>query len=203
MRSPFAAAALLTAGLLPLSSCTPIGEYVWVDALPAPAKADAEYVVTVGDLLAVRVYNQEGMSGRVRVRADGKVSLPFVNDVDAAGLTPTALARRLEARFKDFINNPVVTVALEEPRPVQVSVLGEVTRPGVYRLEPGATGLLNAMAQAGGITPYAGRDRIFLLRRGSPAGAVTRIRFSYEALARAQGKAASFRMQDADVLVVE
>jgi polysaccharide biosynthesis/export protein len=204
MSTPFASAPLLLAALALLPACRSAGEFVWVDALPAAAtRADAEYVVTVGDVLAVRVYNQEGMSGRVRVRADGKISLPFVNDVDAAGVTPTALARRLEAKFKDFINAPVVTVALEEPRPVQVSVLGEVVRPGVYRLEPGATGVLNALAQAGGVTSYAARDRIFVLRRASPAGTLTRVRMSYEALARAEGKAASFRMQDADVLVVE
>jgi polysaccharide export outer membrane protein len=180
-----------------------VGSFVWADDYRDPA-TDAEYVITPGDLLNVRVFNQEGVSGRVRVRGDGKISLPFLNDVEAAGLTPAALARRLQVRLKEFINNPVVTVLLEEPAPIQISVLGEVAKPGAYRVESGA-GILQTLALAGGLGPYAGRDRIFVLRKGTSAArpTVTRIRFDYESLSRATGRGASFRMRDGDVLVVE
>ncbi len=195
----------LAAALAAAAGCSHLGEYVWVDDLAEPAAfTESEYVVAPGDLLAVRVFNQEGMSGRARVRVDGRISLPFVNDVEAAGQTPAALARRLQVKLKEFINNPVVTVSLEEAGPIQVSVLGEVAHPGVYHVQAGAN-VLQALAAAGGLGPYASRDRIFLLRK-SPAESkalLVRIRFTYEKLAHAEGRAAAFRVRDGDVVVVE
>ena len=80
-------------GALALGACSAtVGNFVWVDAYPAPPRSSVkEYVIAPGDLIAIRVYNQEGMSGRPRVRVDGKISLPFLNDVQAAGLTTAAV----------------------------------------------------------------------------------------------------------------
>jgi polysaccharide export outer membrane protein len=194
----------LSAAIL-LAGCAPLGEYVWVDTLNVKGASQGEYLIEPGDLINVRVFGQEAMSGRVRVRVDGRISLPFINDQPAAGLAPAALARLLEAQFKAYVVNPVVTVQLEEQHPVQVSVLGEVARPGVYRLEPGQ-GVLHAVALAGGLTQFAERDRIFVIRRAKERGEATgklRIRFKWGALTHGDGKAASFLLQDADVLVVE
>ena len=75
--------------------CTHVGDFVWVDAYQGAASpASLSYVIAPGDLLNVRVWNQEAMSARVRVRGDGMISLPFLNDVEAAGLEPPVLARR-------------------------------------------------------------------------------------------------------------
>jgi polysaccharide export outer membrane protein len=196
---------LLAAILAVAPGCSSVGNYVWVDSIPeTAAPSETEYVVAVGDVLSVRVFGQENLSGRARVRHDGKISLALLNDVEAAGQTPAALARRLQARLKDFVKDPVVTVSLEEPGSIQVSVLGDVARPGVVRVEPGS-GVLHALATAGGLTQFAGRDRIFVLRKGSPGSTppLLRIRFSYEALSRAEGRSATFRLRDGDVLVVE
>lgn len=196
---------LLVAALAVAPACSGAGSYVWVDDLGEPSAAgEAEYLIAVGDLLNVRVFNQDGVSGRVRVRPDGKISLPFVNDVEAAAQTPAALARRIQARLKEFINNPVVTVSLEESGPIQISVLGEVAKPGVYAVPPGSS-VLHVLATAGGLTQFASRSRIFVLRRNAPGRdpRIVRIRFSYERLARAQGGEATFRMRDRDVLVVD
>ncbi len=204
MRSPAGILVLATA-LAAAPACSGVGSFVWVDDLKEPAGgAEAEYVIAVGDLLNIRVFNQDGVSGRVRVRPDGKISLQFVNDIEAAGQTPAALARRLQSRLREFINNPVVTVSLEESGPIQVSVLGEVAKPGVYGVLPGSS-VLHALATAGGLTQFASRSRIFVLRRNNPGRQppLLRIRFSYEKLAHAEGRAASFRMRDGDVLVVE
>ena len=113
----------------------------------------------------------------------------------------------LEAAFKTFVKTPVVTVAVEETRPLQVSVLGEVAKPGTYKLTPG-TDVLTALALAGGITPFAQRDGIYIVRRVSVtatpgAQRAMRIRFRYQALTRGDAPAAGFQVQDADVLVVE
>jgi polysaccharide export outer membrane protein len=158
-----------------------------------------------GDIIGIRVWSQEGLTVRAKVREDGKITIPFINDVLAIGVSPADLARRLQTRLKDFIVNPVVTVTLEEVRPLQVSVVGEVTRPGVYQMDPGS-GVLKALASAGGMTPFAGRDKIFVLRShhwadGSERPA--RIRFSFDRLSRGEGRAAAFALRGGDVVVVE
>ncbi len=202
VRKSMAALAWTVALLATAPGCKTTGEYVWADSLPpAPQQGSKEYVIQVGDTISIRVWNQDSISARPKVRPDGKVSLPFVNDVDAAGSTPTELAARIQARLKEFIVNPVVTVSLEEPRPVVVAVLGEVTRPGNYQLEASA-GVLQALAIAGGPTAFADRDRIMVLRQ-KPDGSSTRIRFKYSQLTQLEGRAANFRLQGGDVVVVE
>ena len=108
--------------------------------------------------------------------------------------------RQIQVHVKAFLTNPVVTVGLEEAKLVTVSLLGEVAKPGQFALEPGA-GVLHALAAAGGLTDFAHRDRIFVLREVD--GKPLRIRFDYQALTEASGRAAEFRVQSGDVVVVE
>src|SRR5262245_25842045 len=176
------------------------GVFIWVDDF-ADTQPDGEYVIRQGDLVNVRVFGQDNMSARSRVRADGRISLPFLNDVNAAGFTPVVLSAQLQTRLKDFINNPVVTISLEEVRPVPFSVLGEVPRPGIYTLDPNA-GVLQAIAAAGGFTNFAAKE-LFVLRSAPDATKPQRIRFDYEAAAQAKGKGAGFRLRPGDVLIVE
>lgn len=179
---------------------TPKGAFIAIDDFDVTAAGD--YHVTPGDVLQVRVFQQEAMSARVRVRNDGKVSLPMVNDVVAAGKTPPAFAAELQTRLKEFINNPVVTVSLEESRPLTVSVVGEVGRAGVVTLEPGA-GVLQALAAAGGLNDFAHRDGVFVLRKTTGEAVPTRLRFTWDSLTRGEGKAAKFLLQAGDVVVAE
>jgi len=179
--------------------CAGVGEYVWADAMPeTPANAPGEYRLAPGDLIFVRVFNQDPLSGRTRVRPDGQVTVPFVNDVPAAGRTPQELAKTLETRLLGFIKAPVVTVFREELGSAQLSVIGEVGRPGVYPLERGQ-GVLRALAAAGGLTEFAHKDRIFLVRGGSPG----RIRFTLEGLSTPGSRSARFRLQNDDVVIVQ
>jgi polysaccharide export outer membrane protein len=196
---------VLLIALLGLSAaaCRHAGDYVWARDLPASSTADPAYVIAPGDVLVVRVWNDDALGGRARVRSDGKISLPFVNDVAAAGISPSDLARALEVRLTGYVNGPRVTIALEEERPVPVSVVGEVARPGVYDLLAGS-GVLQALASAGGTTQWASDDRIFVLRRNPEGnGRPLRIRFTRDALARAEDASASFRLRRGDVVVVE
>jgi polysaccharide export outer membrane protein len=204
-RTPWVAAALLS--VLGVTLGCAHADYVWVDDvaknLPPP---DDGYRIGPGDVIGVRVWNQEANSiERARVREDGKISMPFLNDVEVAGVGPVDLARQLEAMLKPYIVKPVVTVMVHERRPLRVSVLGKVTRPGLYDLENG-DGVLNALAAAGGMTPFAHEDRVFVLRRASPGvrdAAPTRIRFDYRALRSGAVPAATFRLRASDVVVVE
>ena len=183
--------------------CKTTGEQVAVETLPpSPPAASREYVLQAGDTISVRVWNQDSVSTKTRIRPDGKISLPFVDDVDAGGVTPMTLAKRIQVRLKDFIVNPVVTVSLEEPRPLIVAVLGEVAKPGNYPLEPGS-GVLQALATAGGMTPFADRDGIVVIRQKADGSGTQRIRFTYSGLTQPQGRAAGFPLQGGDVVVVE
>ncbi len=196
----------LAAALAMAAACASLGPYVPVESLPADeVRPPAEYIIGEGDLLAVRVYGQEALSGQVRVRSDGRITLPFANDQLAAGLTPSMLAQFLQAALKTYVVAPVVAVSLEERHPTMVSVLGNVATPGVYQIAP-HDGLLVALAKAGGLTPLASQDLIFVVRPGgerSGGPGPLRIRFTYRALARADGPAGQFELRDTDAVVVE
>lgn len=177
------------------------GSYVWVDDLPAPQNAPA-YTIGVGDLLNVQVWDHDKMSSRTRVRDDGYISMPLLDDAIAAGRTPEQLARELEASLKDknLVVNPRVTVVLEETGPLKIPVMGEVARKGVFTLENGA-GLAEAIASAGGLTEFAHRDQIFVLRRTPPKSVL--IRFTFDEISSATGNASSFRLRAGDVVIAK
>jgi len=183
-----------------IAACSGPGKFVWVDAYADGHDDHAKpYAIVPGDLIQIKVYNQDHLSARPRVRQDGKISLPLLNDVSAASLTPEALAKELQGRLQGFVKAPIVTVSVEEARAPTIYVTGEVTRPGVYPLDS-ANGVLQALVNAGGLTINAHDDRIFVLRQGANA---TRIRFTYAALTRLVGRAASFPLRSGDVVVVE
>ncbi|MGZ6132324.1 MAG: polysaccharide biosynthesis/export family protein [Myxococcaceae bacterium] len=184
-----------------LGACaTSSGSYVWVnDYKEPPQRPQPGYVIEPGDVIQIRVFNQPDMSTRAKVREDGKVSVPFLNDVTVAGVDPNTLAKQLQAKLKEFINAPVVTVSLEEARPFSVAVMGELVKPGLYPV-PQGSGVLQALAAAGGFNQYASKDRIYVVR-DAPDRA--RIRFTYEQLTQPESKAAMFRLRPGDSVVVE
>lgn len=183
-------------------ACGRHGSFIPVEEYPASAQ-DPEYRIAPGDVLAVRVWNQESMSNaHARVRDDGKISVPFLQDVEVAGTTPGELSQRLQTKLKTYVVNPVVTITVEEVRALRVSVLGEVSHPGQYELERNA-GVLAAVAAAGGLTDYAHRNSLFVLRNNPDAKGPTRIRFRYASLVGGERPASSFRLRPGDVVVVE
>jgi polysaccharide export outer membrane protein len=187
-------AVLLEASLLAGCGGAP---YVWVDELPQQGSSD-EYVITSGDLVNIRVFNQESLSTRARVRSDGRLAVPMIGDVELRGRPPAAVSKEVAARLKEYVVSPVVTVTLEEPQSTAVSVLGEVARPGNYPLDT-SPGVLQAIAAAGGLTDYASRDGIFVVRRA----AGKRIRFAFSSLVQGETRASAFRLRAGDVVVVE
>jgi polysaccharide export outer membrane protein len=201
------ATVLLTAGS---SGCAHERDnYVWANQVPESEldvpSGDGRYRLASGDVINVRVWGQDSLTTRVRVRDDGKISIPFLQDVDASGVAPDDLAGSLQKELRAFLVNPIVTVTLEERRRVRVSVIGEVARQGTLELEPGA-GLLDALAAAGGLTDFAQRYGIFVLRQATSAdrgGRPYRVRFRYDALASGTAPDAIFRLRTGDVVVVE
>ncbi len=185
------------------AGCASPGQFVWIDSL-APAQqtlTQDTYIIGTDDMLTVQVFNHPEMSGSVRVRTDGKVSVGLLGDVPAAGRAPAVLAREIEQNLaeKNLVVAARVTVALDEAAPIGVSILGEVARPGQYSLSAGS-GLYEALATSGGFTDFAHRDRLFILRR-TPE--LVRIRFTYDDLSRGKGFAAFFRLRSGDTIVIE
>lgn len=127
------------------------------------ASGPVEYRIGIGDVLEIAVWKNDTMTRTVPVRPDGRISLPLVNDVPAAGLTPQALRDSLSAKLSAYIADPVVSVIVREVNSFKVSVIGQVKTPGRVNIS-GQTTVLDAIAQAGGFTEFASRSRIVLLR---------------------------------------
>jgi polysaccharide export outer membrane protein len=188
---------LLVVGIAGMLGCSGSAPYVWANQLSPDTTAD-QYLIAVGDLLSVRVYNQEALSTRARVRSDGRIAIPLVGELEVRGKAPAAVSKELEGKLKAFMLSPATTITVEESLPTSVTVLGQVVHPGIYAIDP-TSGVLQALAVAGGFNDYASYGSIYLMRR-EPA---RRIRFSFADLSRAEGAAATFRIRSGDVVVVE
>jgi polysaccharide biosynthesis/export protein len=190
---------LLLAGLS--SGCAGAGQYVWYAEMPESERSSlvSDYIIGVGDAISIRVYEQDGLSGDVKVRRDGKTSLPLVGEIVVAGKRPLELAGEIEARLKQFIVSPRVTVNVTSSQPVSITTLGEVGRVGAVTLEPPVR-LVEVMAQCGGPGEFADKTKIFVLRQFPT---YKRIRFTWDAILRNEGGAASFPLRTGDVIVVE
>ena len=132
---------------------------------PAPRAAteDPNYKIGAQDVLDINVWKEPEVSRTVPVRPDGKISLPLLNDVQAAGLTPLQLAAQITEGLKKFVTNPQVTVIVTTINSQRVYIMGEMNRPGAYPLLPGMT-ILQALSSGGGFTQYANTKKIYLLR---------------------------------------
>ena len=141
-------------------------------AVAGPAgESQANYVVGHEDILAVTVFNEPQVSGRYRVENDGHFSYPFLGRVKAGGATVADVAATLRARLADgYLRNPQVTVEVEQFRSQSVFVIGEVKTPGKYMLS-GAVSLIEALAQAGSVTPQAGGEVLILHPKDGARGA--------------------------------
>ncbi|HEX4340372.1 MAG TPA: polysaccharide biosynthesis/export family protein [Polyangiaceae bacterium] len=187
--------------LVAMSGCASQRPFVWFRDLPPTERMtlSGQLLIGVGDTVSIRVYEQPTLATDGKIRADGKIALLFIGEVVAAGKAPGALAQEIEIGLQKFIVSPRVTVNVVASPPVSVSVLGEVSKQGMITLEPPA-GLLQALAQCGGPSEYADKSAIFVLRR---LPEFHRIRFTYDALVRNEDGAASFPLQNGDVLLVQ
>lgn len=187
--------------LLPLAGCAGAGQYVWYSELPTSERGaiGGDYVIGVGDAISIRVYEQEGLSGDVKIRSDGKVALPLVGEVVAAGKRPLELSQEIETRLKQFVVTPRVTVNVNEAHPITVTVVGEVGTVGTLTMDSPAR-IVDALAKSGGLNDYADSSRIFVLRQFPD---FKRIRFKWEELVRNEGGSATFPLRTGDVIVVD
>jgi len=125
---------------------------------------DESYRIGAEDNLLISVWQEPDLSGPVVVRPDGLITLPLINDVSVAGLTPRELQKLLEERLQGFVNEPRVTVLVQSIQSRRFYLLGEVVRPGVFPLPEHET-VLGALLEAGGLTPFAKSESIYVLRQ--------------------------------------
>ncbi len=120
------------------------------------------YAIGIGDVLEISVWKNPDLSTTVPVRPDGRISVPLLGDVKAAGMTPLALRQSLTDGFREYVTAPGVSVVVKQINSQKVFVTGEVAHPGAFDLQPRAK-LMQVIAMAGGLTPYA-KGRVIVLR---------------------------------------
>ena len=160
---------------------------------------DGAYKIGPDDVLDVAVWDNPAVSRAVPVRPDGKISLPLLNDVPVAGLTPMQLRDVLTKKLAEFMPSPEVSVIVREVRSFNISVVGEIRNPGRYELK-GRTTVLDALARSGPFNDFASRGRIFVLRPNGTA--MKRIPFNYGKVIAADGEQENFVLQPGDIVVV-
>jgi polysaccharide biosynthesis/export protein len=137
---------------------------------PAPEESrvtgSSHYVIGPEDVLQIEVWREKNLSGAVTVRMDGKISLPLIYDVQAAGLTPQELQENLAKKLKEFVENPDVSVTVTEANSFKVYVSGQVKTPGVFKLRT-ETNLLQIISMAGGFTDWANPKKILIIRKAN------------------------------------
>jgi len=164
-----------------------------------PATDDPNYMIGAQDVLDISVWKEPEVSRTVPVRPDGKISLPLLNDVQAAGLTPSQLAAQLTESLKKFVANPQVTVIVTTINSQRVYIMGEVIRAGAYPLLPGMT-VLQALSSGGGFTQFANTKKIYLLRQEN--GKQAKYPFNYKEVIGGKNAEQNILLKAGDTIVV-
>jgi polysaccharide export outer membrane protein len=164
----------------------------------SPAQ-DAEYKIGAQDVLRIDVWKEPEISRTAPVRPDGRISLPLINDVQAAGLTAAQLAAVIADGLRKYITNPQVTVGVTEINSRRVYVTGEVTKPGAFALLPNMT-VLQALSSSGGFSQFAKLKGIYVLR--TEDGKQVKHPFNYKEVVSGKKPELNILLQPGDVIVV-
>jgi polysaccharide biosynthesis/export protein len=172
-----------------------------VHSATAPRAVDEDtFIIGMNDVLAINVWKEPDISRSIPVRSDGKISLPLVGEIQAAGETPLKLERNIAARLKSFIEEPEVTVIVQQINSEKFNILGMVTKPGTYPLVGSAT-VLDAIALAGGFRDFARQKSIYVLRQ-NPDGNQARLQFNYKEVIKGRNTAQNIVLQPRDTIIV-
>jgi polysaccharide biosynthesis/export protein len=184
------------------ASATEPQKYQDLSGVPAVSQIqanDAEYKIGAQDVLRIDVWKEDQLTRTVPVRPDGKVTLPLLNDVQAAGLTPMHLAGVISEGLKKYINNPQVTVTISEVNSRRIYITGEVTRAGAFPMQPSMT-VLQALSGTGGFTQFARTKKIYILRVQD--GKQIKLSFNYNEVVGGKKPEQNIFLQPGDVIVV-
>jgi polysaccharide export outer membrane protein len=166
---------------------------------PAAVVIDADYKIGPQDVVRIDVWKEPEISRTIPVRPDGKVSLPLLNDVQAAGLTAIQLSNAIHDGLTKYLNNPQVTVTVMEINSRRVYITGEVNRPGALPLLPNMT-VLQALSSGGGFTQFAKLKNIYVLR--TEDGKQIKLPFNYREVVKGKNQEQNILLLPGDVIVV-
>jgi polysaccharide export outer membrane protein len=176
------------------------------DEVPSTKKFQADvasdsdqYVIGPEDILYIHVWKEEALTRTIPVRMDGKISLPLIQEIKAAGLTPLHLKELLTTRFKEFIENPIVSVTVMEANSYKVYVMGQVKNPGVYRLRSETT-VVQIIPLAGGFTDWANQKKILIVRKED--GKEKRITVNYKKIINGKAPDSNVILRAGDTIIV-
>lgn len=176
-----------------------VGGPVFAVCSSAADETQPAFTLGPGDLLHISVWNEESLTLDVTVRPDGFISFPLIGDVPAGGRAVEALRRDLAERLREFVPNAPVTVILAELGSARVYVVGKVAKPGMFPM-PGEIRVLQALALAGGLTPFADSSRILVLRGTDTER--TAIAFDYDSVVKGRDIGQDIVLKPGDTIVV-
>lgn len=179
-------------------ACASRAPFIWYSQLPEQQRSVPRTVIAPGDTILVQVDGQAELSGEFTVGASGAFAQPLAGPIQVAGLQTEQAAVAVRERLGTFIESPRVSVVLLAYKPLQVPVVGEVQRPGVVDVAP-SSGVLVALGAAGGLSEFADKDSIYVVRS---VGA-QRIRFRYRDLLKPEPAAVAFELREGDAVLVE
>jgi len=166
----------------------------------AEVVADSDqYIIGPEDVLYIHVWREDALSRTVPVRMDGNISLPIIQEIKAAGLTPLQLKESLTNRLKEFIESPNVSVTVTEANSFKVYVSGQVRTPGVYRLRNETT-ILQIIPMAGGFTDWADQKKILIIRKED--GKEKRITVNYKKIMKGGDPGSNIVLKAGDTIIV-
>ena len=192
--------ALLTAAGLALTPAVFAQQASPKPVAPAKSAAPSDWVIGPEDVLQVSVWKNDTLSRVVPVRPDGKISLPLLHDIQAAGLTSMQLRDKISRALGEFMPNPEVSVIVTDVRSFRVSVMGEVQRPGVLLLKSSTT-VMEALAMAGGFRDFASPSKIVVVRKDG-SGHTQKIPFNYNRAIKNGEAEDNIYLRTGDVIVV-
>ena len=168
-------------------------------AAPAAVQVAPDYVIGPDDVITVVVWKEQEVSGDFTVRPDGKISMPLMNDIAVAGLTPEQLRGRITEAAAKFIEEPTVTVVVKAINSRKVYVMGQVNKPGPYPLNSPTT-VIQLLATAGGLLEYANQENISIVRNEN--GRQTSFRFNYKDFTRGRNPLQNIELKPGDTVIV-
>ncbi len=170
-------------------------------ATPQPVSAtdDPDYEIGAGDMLNISVWKEPDLSSTVPVRPDGKVSLPLLSDVSAAGTTPNKLAAAITERLRQYLTDPRVTVIVTAANSRRIYLIGEVVRPGAIPMLPNMT-VLQALSTSGGFSQFANVKKMYVLRVEN--GKQIKMPVNYKAAISGRAPEQNIALKAGDTIVV-
>jgi len=168
------------------------------EAAPLPQVNNATYIIGGEDTLAIHVWKEPDLTSTLPVRADGMISLPLINDIKAAGLTPMQLAADITEKLKKYLSDPHVTVTVTAMNSQRIYAMGEVLHPGSLNLLPNMT-VLQALATCG-FSQFANTKGIYVLRNDN--GVQKKIAVPYKKLIKGQAMDQNLVLKPGDTIVV-